>query len=682
MFKGLALLLIAVSASLVATKAHGDHPAVKVMALLQKLQQQVKEEGETEAAAYAKFTYWCAELTKEKSKSIAESKETISVQESTIEALTEDIAALNAEIASLAEEITKDETAKTTAQSERDTANGDYVNAKSDYEGTISAIGEAIASLEGANGASLVSVNKAKALVKQLMPKEKAFLEIRRASADPIESANADEFESRAGREVVSTSKTGGVIELLKNLKLKFEDELIAANKAETNSANSHSLADAAKEDEVNAATRAKDSKTSLVGRKGQDLATAESDLSEAESALQSADTVLKDTQSTCRTRADEWEERSKTRAGEVAAMGQAIEVLEKITGVRTPESKGISFIQMSKKISDPRAAIVNLLRKAGSSKRTAGLAKLADQIAALSAAGQTPGSGTFDQIKNMIEKMIFHLMSEQKDEDDHKNWCDKELDTTTMMQTDKETKRDELAADIASLNAEIEALTNGISENNNAVSEMEAQTAEETELRQADKTENSATIQDAKDAQSAVQNAISVLEDFYKSTGEVAKEAWEFVQVRSSQEPETFSGAYTGTSGGAGVIGMLTDISSDFASMEAQARSDETTQQDEYDTLMTTLAGDMAEKKKDTEMKSARKERMGEKLAGKSADESHNTKELEATVQYMADLQHACVDGDSTYADRKGARTQEIDALRQAQGILENAFAETETAE
>ena len=69
-------------------------------------------------------------------------------------------------------------------------------------------------------------------------------------------------------------------------------------------------------------------------------------------------------------------------------------------------------------------------------------LAKLADKIAALK---QTPGSGVFDQIKNMIQKMIFHLMAEQKDEDDHKNWCDKEISTTTMMIEDKETKRDTL---------------------------------------------------------------------------------------------------------------------------------------------------------------------------------------------------------------------------------------------
>ena len=42
-----------------------------------------------------------------------------------------------------------------------------------------------------------------------------------------------------------------------------------------------------------------------------------------------------------------------------------------------------------------------------------AALSKLADKIAALrQSAGQTPGSGVFDQIKNMIQTMIFHLMS------------------------------------------------------------------------------------------------------------------------------------------------------------------------------------------------------------------------------------------------------------------------------
>merc|ERR1719235_2273637 len=161
--------------------------------------------------------------------------------------------------------------------------------------------------------------------------------------------------------------------------------------------------------------------------------------------------------------------------------MGKAIEILSKATGVRTPESKGITLLEVSKKISDPRAAIVTLLRKAGNTKQTAALQKLADKIAALKA--EPIGSGTFDQIKNMIEKMIFHLMAEQKDEDDHKNWCDKELETTAMMKEDKETKRDTLQASIDVLTQEIEDLKVKITENREAVSLMQKEIEEETAM-------------------------------------------------------------------------------------------------------------------------------------------------------------------------------------------------------
>merc|ERR1719174_1226135 len=119
------------------------------------------------------------------------------------------------------------------------------------------------------------------------------------------------------------------------------------------------------------------------------------------------------------------------------------MDVLSKVTGVRKPEDKGISFLQ---KAEDPSAKIVNLLRQAAVKSKANDLQKLADKIAALST--QTPGSGVFDQIKNMIEKMIFHLMSEQKDEDDHKNWCDLEISKTTKMLEDKNATRDQLEVD------------------------------------------------------------------------------------------------------------------------------------------------------------------------------------------------------------------------------------------
>jgi len=419
-------------------------------------------------------------------------------------------------------------------------------------------------------------------------------------------------------------------------------------------------------------------------------LSTAESTLSEATSARDADATVLDETKQLCHERKEEYERRSKTRADEIEAMGKAIEILSKVTGVRTPESKGITLLQVAKKISDPKTQIVNLLRKAGSSKQTAALAKLADKIAALGKNGQTPGSGTFDQIKNMIQKMIFHLMAEQKDEDDHKNWCDKELETTDMMMKDKETKRDTLQASIDVLTQEIEDLKVKITENMEAVSTMQKEIEMETEERQEEKAENMATIKDAQDAQTAVSEAIAVLEDFYKGTGMIEKESWELIQKNARRvkappgetelpepNPELFESPYKGSSEGAGVIGMLEGIAENFALMETNAKADETEQQDEYDKWLTDTKIAISEKQQDTQMKEARKERQKEKLVSKTDDFSHNKKELEATVQYEADLQHACVDGDSTYEDRKAARTKEIEALKEAQDILEKAFDE-----
>merc|ERR1719281_1576497 len=607
-----------------------------------------------------------------------------------MEALTEDIAALSAEITALNEEIQADSKSKSKMQSERDAANGLYMTNKNDLESTINAVDEALTALKESmpGGFLQTSAMKSPVLKKVLgllltyFPRNKAVANLAQVSADPIESEQADAFEDRQGGDAKYVFKGGDVIEMLKQMKMDFEDELTELRKAETASYNSHALADGAKQQEIDAAKLSKEAKTQVKGQKGSDLATAESTLKEATAGRDADQTVLDDTKTTCRQRGEEFDERMKTRAGETKAMSEAIEALEKVTGVRTPEDKGIEasgdlkLLQLGRRDADPALNnIVNLLRKAGSTKQTAALSKLADKIAALrQSAGQTPGSGVFDQIKNMIQKMIFHLMSEQKDEDDHKHWCDKELNITEMMIGDKTKTKNALDATINQLTAEIDSLTTAIKDNTKSIAAMQKSIEDATSERQEQKAENAATIKDAQDAQTAISQAIAVLEDFYKSTGEVQKEAWELTQT----EPELWTSGDTKPSvSGSGVIGMLTNIATDFASMEAKARSDETSQQDNYDKEMTATNIDIAEKQSDSAQKTTRKERMQEKLTSKQNDKSHNSNELAATNKYETDLQKACVEGDSTYEERKSARTLEIGALQDAQKILEEAFEE-----
>merc|ERR1719160_2297042 len=132
-----------------------EHPATKIITLLQGLQEQIKEEGQEETHLYGKFTYWCSETIKDKEKSVKEYEETISVATSTIKALTEDIAALETEITALGEELEKDSASKAKMQTERDDANKLYIDNKADLEMTIDAVKSAITALEASKPAFL-----------------------------------------------------------------------------------------------------------------------------------------------------------------------------------------------------------------------------------------------------------------------------------------------------------------------------------------------------------------------------------------------------------------------------------------------------------------------------------------------------------------------------------------------
>merc|ERR1719443_2023297 len=124
--------------------------------MIQKLQEQVKEEGAEDTHVYGKFTYWCDETIKEKNKLIKESKEIIDVSTSTIEALEADIETLNMEIAALTAEIEEMEEARTNATKIREAEHAVYMKSKTELEETITSIKDCITAMkEGMEGGFL-----------------------------------------------------------------------------------------------------------------------------------------------------------------------------------------------------------------------------------------------------------------------------------------------------------------------------------------------------------------------------------------------------------------------------------------------------------------------------------------------------------------------------------------------
>merc|ERR1719456_413517 len=487
----------------------GEHPIAGVISLLQKLKIQSTEEGAAEAASFQKFTYWCKTSTKTLNKAIKTEKTDISSLTDKIEGLTADIATLGEDIATLKSDIESMETASDKAKSVRDDEKSLYDDEQKNFEDTITAVDEAITTLKDSK-ASLLQTS-----AKKVVQKAKAMAEV-------------------LGKPAAKTYsfKSGGIIETFKAMKAEFEADKLDSTTAETNKLNAYNLAKQARDTALSTAKDSKKEKEDIKGDKESDKANSETTKSETETALADDTATLETTDKECKTVTGEWEERSGIREGEIKAMGMAVKILEKVTGVRNPDTHeipkkalmeatsrveqdtasyeakmaGISFLQLE----DSKTKAVNLLKKAASVAHSKALQKLAQEISTY--------DGPFDKIKQMIQKMIFRLMSEQKDEDDHKNWCDMEMEKSTESKDDKDEKIQMLKKKVAEHDAAIKKLIKAITENNDKAADLTKYMEEETELRNENHAEIVATIKDSQDAQAAVTQAIAVLRDFYKA--------------------------------------------------------------------------------------------------------------------------------------------------------------------
>merc|ERR1719235_1430859 len=410
-----------------------------------------------------------------------------------------------------------------------------------------------------------------------------------------------------------------------------------------------------------------------------------------------SGDTAtLEDTDKECKNTAAEFEQRTKIRTGELEAMAMAKKILAKVSGVRNPDEHEIptkSLLESTARVEadaadyasmvsflqadDPRMKAVNLLRKAALAAHSKALQRLATEISSF--------EGPFDKIKAMIQKMIFRLMAEQKDEDEHKDWCDLETEKSTESKDDKDEKMKLASRNIAEMDASIKLLVKQITENNDKVATITQYMKDETTLRDENHAEIEATIKDATDAQAALTSAITMLKDFYKESGMIAKEPWEFLQTASRRDvelpdsPATWDSSYTGVadpkSGGEGILTILDETMQKFSKMEADAKVQDETEQKDYESDMAAKKVEMDETSMDSQMKTQKKDSLQEKMEGAAEQLKHTTSEFDAVEQYLKDLEPPCGTGDSSYEDRKKARADEMDALRKAQTILEDAF-------
>lgn len=159
-------------------------------------------------------------------KAIVEEKEKIDSLESKIDAKTKAAKALEDQIAGLETQIGKFQTRGKEAENARNNDNGLYEEAHADTASTIEAMEQCITILsEAKDKTSLVAAQKK---IKQVMALVQTMSDSQRDQLQTFATTDPEDVQAKGDEKAhvkKYSFKSGNIVELLKELKLKFEDE-------------------------------------------------------------------------------------------------------------------------------------------------------------------------------------------------------------------------------------------------------------------------------------------------------------------------------------------------------------------------------------------------------------------------------------------------------------------------
>jgi hypothetical protein len=639
-------------------------PVQKVIQPLSGMLEKGKKEKHDEQVQFAAYKQFCDDTSTEKKRAVEKATEQIDMLKADISKYSADSELFTKEIAGLDEDIAVWSGDMKAATKVRQIEKTDYDATHKDYSESVDALQRAIAVLkkqahDRAQKSSLAQVAALKSL--NLIPENakriiNAFLstevdEVQELEAAP--EANAYEFQSH------------GVIDMLEKLQDKFMDERTTLEKEEMNSRHAFDMLMQDLKAQQEQATTDRGEKAQAKAKTLQSRADAKGDLQDTSSSKQEDEKYLSDLTATCRTKASDFESRQQLRADEIKAVEKAIEIIS--SNAVSGNAKKYLPSLLDKKWG--YGALVQLRASGMSPAQEKTVFYLQQQAKhlnsrVLSAIATHVADDPFGKVKKMIKDLIVRLMEEANEEAEHKGWCDTELSTNEQTRKEKTEAVEMLHAEIDELKSSIAQLGEDISDLSKSVAELDQAMATMTEQRQKEKAENTMTMKDAQDAQTAVAQALVVLKEFYAK----ASEATALVQ----KQPDVFDSPYKGMgSESGGVIGMLEVIESDFARLEAETDSAEATAQRTYDEQMTDSKVDKASKSTDSEHKQAKMQDQEQALTTKSSDLEGTQKELDAALAYYDKLKPSCVDAGVSYDDRVGRRKEEIESLQEALKIL-----------
>jgi septal ring factor EnvC (AmiA/AmiB activator) len=313
-----------------------------------------------------------------------------------------------------------------------------------------------------------------------------------------------------------------------------------------------------------------------------------------------------------------------------------------------------------------------------------------------------------FEKVIQMIDEMVATLKEEQADDDNKKQYCATELDTSDDKKKELEHALEDLETAIAKTEEGIAALASEIAALKDAIKALDKMVVEATEQRKQeneDYTELMAQDSAAKDVINFAKNRLNKFYNpkLYKAPPkrELSEEDRITVNmggtlaptpppagiagtgisaslVQSHEKPppapETFGEYKKKSEQNTGVIAMMDLLIKDLDKEMTQATAEEKDAQADYEQLMKDSAEKRAEDAKTLTDKEASKANMEAELQAHQDTKASTESELAATLEYIHALHSECDWLVQYYDLRKESRDSEIDALGKARAVLSGA--------
>merc|ERR1719407_284686 len=360
-------------------------------------------------------------------------------------------------------------------------------------------------------------------------------------------------------------------------------------------------------------------------------------------------------------TKAQEFEEETKSRTEELRALAEAKKVIAEATGGAESQAYGltqVSFLQSSRSRIGTSADLSNfeavrLVRDLAKKHNSPALAQLASRMSsAIKLCAQT-GDDVFAKVKGLISEMIDRLSAEAEADASHKAYCDKEFGETNAKKDDKEAEHEKLTTKINKAKAASAKLKEEVATLQKELADLAASQAEMDKLRAEEKAAYDANRPEMEKGVEGVKLALKILGEYYASEGKAHAAA---------------EGA------GGSIIGLLEVVESDFTKLltemiatEEQAAAAYEQQTKENEVTRTT-------KEQDVKYKTKEAASLDKAVGELSADAAGVATELDALYEYLDKLHEMCDEKVEPYEERKARREAEIAGLKEALTILEGA--------